>query len=142
LALAIWTLENIIEAPQKKVFLQIFSEMLFFFPAAFIGFLFFTIALHLFAILLGGKGSFSRTLSGMGLSSYPIILLFIPFLAPLALLWWSILLVLVFQQIHRYQMTYAVICVVCPFLMISAFMFATGFIKLPEFLINWNNFSL
>lgn len=124
-------MEKIIEAPQKKVFLQIFSEMLFFFPFALIVILLLSTLLYFFSVVLGGKGSFAQSLSVIGLSSYPIIFLFVPWLSPLVLIWWTIVLVLSFQKIHRYRMTYAVICIFFPFLIITSFMFATGFIKLP-----------
>lgn len=131
LALLVWALENIFESPQGKVFMQIFSEMLFFFPFALVGFIVFAFILYFLSVVLGGKSSFAQTLSIMGLSSYPLILLFVPILTPLSLIWWCFVLVFGFQKIHQYKFLYAIISVVVPFLLIAAIMLAVGFLKLP-----------
>jgi hypothetical protein len=111
--------------------MQIFSEMLFFFPFALVGFIVFAFLLYFLSVILGGKSSFSQTLSIMGLSSYPLILLFVPLLTPLSLIWWCFILVFGFQKVHQYKFTYAIISVVLPFLLIASVMMTIGFLKLP-----------
>jgi hypothetical protein len=128
----IWALENLLETPQRKVFFQIFSEMLFFIPGALIGLILFSLGLYLLSVILGGKASFSHTFSTMGFSSFPLIVLFVPYLSPIALIWWCFLLVFAFKKIHGYRFSFAIISVVGPFLVIGAFMLATGFIKMPS----------
>jgi hypothetical protein len=105
--------------------------MLFFFPFALVGFIVFAFILYFLSVVLGGKSSFAQTLSIMGLSSYPLILLFVPILTPLSLIWWCFVLVFGFQKIHQYKFLYAIISVVVPFLLIAAIMLAVGFLKLP-----------
>jgi hypothetical protein len=67
----------------------------------------------------------------MGLSSYPLILLFIPMLSTLTLIWWCFILVFSFQKVHKYSFSLAIISTVLPFLVIAALMLATGFLKFP-----------
>lgn len=131
LALMIWALENLLETPQKKVFIQAMSENVFFLPGAFVGFLILALILYVLSIIFGGKSSFSQTLSVMGLSSYPLILIFIPAASALVLIWWSALLVFSFQKINHYKFRFAVISVVFPLLILAALMMAVGFLKLP-----------
>lgn len=131
LALIIWALENLSETPQKKVFIQAMSENIFFLPGALGGFMGFGMIMYFLSVLLGGRSSFSQTLSVMGLSSFPLILIFIPSVSAIALFWWCALLVFCFQKINHYKFRFAVISVALPFLVLGAFMMTIGFIKLP-----------
>jgi hypothetical protein len=131
LALLIWALENLFETPQKKVLLQALSEVIFFFIPGMVGFLLLVALLHVISVLFGSRSKFSQTLSVMGLSSFGLIAVFIPSLSAIGLLIWCTLVVFSFQQIHQYKAVFAVLIVAIPFLVLTALMLATGFLKLP-----------
>lgn len=131
LALFIWALENLFETPQKKVLLQALSEVIFFFIPGLIGFLLLAAFLHVISVIFGSRAKFSQTLSVMGLSSFGLIMVFIPSLSAIGLLFWCALMVMSFQKIHQYKAIFAVLIVASPFFILTALMLVTGFLKLP-----------
>lgn len=113
-----------------SILFQSFSEIIFFYPLALVGFLFFSFILYILSVLLGGKTSFGQSLSAMGLSSFPLIVFFLPYLALLGIFVWATYLVFSFYKIYHYKFHLAVIGVVVPFLVVAAFMIAVGLLNL------------
>lgn len=121
------------ENQKQQVVIQAASESLFFYPAAVVVFIGLTLMMYFLSLLMGGKGAFNKTLAVMGLSSFPLIFLFVPVLAPFGIAWWGGLLILTFQKIHSYKYRYAAISVAFPLLLLIILMLIVGFLNLAFF---------
>lgn len=130
MAVSVFILERWLENQKQQVFIQAASESLFFYPAAIGVFLGLALFMYFLSLILGAKGAFSKTLSVMGLSSYPLMFLFIPVLAPLGFIWWGCWLILTFHKIHSYKYRYAAISVAFPLLLLVILMLIVGFLDL------------
>jgi hypothetical protein len=133
LAISVFILERWLENQKQQVVFQAASESLFFYPAAIGVFVGLALLMYFLSLLLGGKGAFSKTLSVMGLSSFPLMFLFVPALAPLGIAWWGGLLILTFKQVHSYKYRYASLSVAFPLLLLIILMMIVGFFNLSFF---------
>lgn len=130
LALLVFVIESYWEAPYQKVFFQALSELVFFYPLAFGVFIFLMVLFYFFALIQGGKSSFQQALTVAGLSSFPLIFVFVPVVTILAIVWWGAYLALGFQKIHRINFYKALLTVAVPLSILMVLMSVVGLLNI------------
>ena len=119
-----------LQTGNNTVVYQTFSELIFFYPLALVSFLILAISLYICSVFLGGKAPFGQTVSVMGLSSFPLLFIFISYFSLPSLIIWGFFLAFSFQKIHHYSLQRSVLSIIFPFLVIIAFMLAMGLLNI------------
>lgn len=118
------------------VFLGI-SSLIFFLPISLALFLSATTILFLVARVLGGRGSFGKTLFVSSYALLPSLFFQIPLLSIAAFLYYIFLLTVSFKVVQQYSWTKAVFTVVLPFIVLITFLVSTGIVN-PFYLLSLN----
>ena len=113
------------------------SSLLFFLPISLGIFLLSTALFYILARLLGGKGSFGKTLFISSYALLPSIFFQIPLVSILAFLYYIFLLTLSFKEVQKYSWTKAVFTIVFPFIVLITLLVSIGVLN-PFYLLSLN----